>query len=396
MQDIKSIKKYLINYFSNGAKNLGDYNIGVELEHFVLEKNSLKNVSYFSYFGVEQILYDLQPYFPVSYTEEGKLLGLANNDYSITLEPGSQLEISITPQESIKRIEEIYISFLKTIRDTLENNEYILATSGYLPASSIYDILLLPKKRYAFMDRYFSTTGSMGINMMRGTASCQVSIDYFGEADFVRKTRCAYLISPILSYMASNSPVFEGDANNNLLLRTLIWRNTDKLRAGVITGLFSDDFGFEKYADYVLNAPAIFRISNGSQVETKLNVLDVMKETDDIPEAAELYISLMFPDVRLKQYIEIRVADSMPIERTLGYAAFIKGLFVDPCEVEALFKKEHFNENSIIMAQNNLMRNNPFVYGVHINTMIEKLVEIARNRLSVDERAYLQDFIDKR
>jgi len=396
MQDYKSIKKYLIDYFAEGAKNLGDSSIGVELEHFVLEKESLKSVSYFSDFGVGQILHDLLPFFPTSFYEDGKILGLANDDYSITLEPGSQLEISINPQRSIERVEEIYISFLKTIREPMENNDYILSTYGYLPESSIYDILLLPKKRYAFMDRYLGKTGSMGINMMRGTASCQVSIDYYGETDFVRKTRCAYLISPILSYMANNSPVFEGDTNNNPLLRTLIWRNTDKLRTGVITDLFSDDFGFEKYADYVLNAPAIFRASNGGFVETKLSALDVMYESDSIPEAAELYISLMFPDVRLKQYIEIRVADSMPIDRALGYTAFIKGLFSNVSELEELFKKGHFNENSILAAQNNLMRNNPFVYGVNVNAMIEKMVKIAHHYLNEDEQVYLQNFAKNR
>ena len=395
MQDTKSIKKYLINYFSEGEKQLNDFSVGVEIEHFVLERDGLMSVSYFSENGVEQILYELLPYFPISYFEEGKLLGLANDDYSITLEPGSQLEISINPKESVKSIEEIYSNFQKLITDVLRKNDYILSTYGYLPASSIFDILLLPKKRYTFMDRYFSKTGSMGINMMRGTASCQVSIDYYNEADFVRKTRCAYLLSPIFSYMSSNSPVFEGETNNNMLLRTLIWRNTDKWRTGVITGLFNDDFGYQKYADYVLNAPAIFRASRNTFVETKLSVLDVMRETENLPEAAELYISLMFPDVRLKQYIEIRVADSMPIDKVLGYAAFIKGLLLTPKEVEAVFKKEHFNDNSILLAQNNLMRNNPFVYGININAMINKLSEIAQNNLNGEERAYMRRFTGK-
>ena len=395
MHDINAIKQYLINFFSEGEKQKNDFNIGVELEHFIVERDGLKNVSYYSDTGVGQILNDLLPLYPVSYYEENELLGVANDDYSITLEPGSQLEISINPRRCIMSIEKIYNSFYEIITECLGKNDYILSTYGYLPASSANDIKLLPKKRYEFMDRHFSKTGTMGINMMRGTASGQVSIDYYNEADFVLKTRIAYFLTPILSYMASNSPVFEGEANTNPLLRTLIWRNTDKQRTGVITGLFDDDFGYEKYAEYVLNAPAIFRDVDNSFTETKQSALDVMRESENLAEAAELYISLMFPDVRLKQYIEIRVADSMPMIKVLGYAAFIKGLFSAPIEVEALFKKEDFTEESIISAENNLMRNNPIIYGVDINIIIEKLVKIAQSHLSEDEQVYLQSFLIK-
>jgi len=395
VQDIKSIKQYLINFFSEGEKKQNDFNIGVELEHFIVERDGLKSVTYYSDYGVGQILQGLLQQFPVSYYEENEILGVANDDYSITLEPGSQLEISINPRRCIKSIEKIYSGFYKVITECLKKKDYILSTYGYLPASSVNDIKLLPKKRYEFMDRHFRKTGSMGINMMRGTASSQVSIDYYNEADFVLKTRIAYLLTPILSYMASNSPVFEGEVNTNPLLRTLIWRNTDKQRTGVITGLFDDDFGYEKYADYVLNAQAIFRSFDNSFIETNQTALDVMRESENLTEAAELYISLLFPDVRLKQYIEIRVADSMPMTKVLGYAAFIKGLFSKPGEVEALFKKEDLNEESIISAENNLMRNNPVVYGADINIIIEKLVKIAQSHLSENEQVYLQSFIEK-
>jgi len=393
MHDTKTVKRYLTEFFSEGAKKSNEYKIGVELEHFVVERGTLKSVGYFTEMGVGQILRDLLPRFPVSYFEGEKVLGLASTDYSITLEPGSQLEISINPQENIRRIDEIYSSFRETIDDILEENDYVLTTYGYLPKSSIFDLLLLPKKRYAYMDRNFSKTGTMGVNMMRGTASCQVSIDYFNETDFVRKIRCAYLLSPILSYMTSNTPIFEGNRNTNLLLRTHIWRNTDKARTGIIPGLFSDNFGYERYADYVLNAPAIFQSINGEYRETSVSALEAMCEADDLAEATELYISLMFPDVRLKQYIEIRVADSMRIEKALGYAALIKGLFFNITELEDLFKKEHCNENSILSSQNNLMRNNPFVYGQHVNKFIDKLAKIANYYLCDYERIYLRDFL---
>jgi len=393
MQDIESIKRYLTDYFSEGIKESGDYNIGVELEHFVVEKDSLKSVSYYSDSGVGQVLRELLPHFPYSYFEEDEILGLANDDYSITLEPGSQLEISIIPQTTVKAIETIYNGFLETIEDVLARKGYIFSTLGYLPVTSISEIKLLPKKRYEFMDRHFQKSGTMGRNMMRGTSSCQISIDYYNEADCIRKIRCAYLLSPIISYLSSNSPVFEGKPNTNPLLRTLIWRNTDNARSGIIPGLFDDDFGFEKYAEYVLHTPAIFQVKDGDFSETNLSALEVMLESDDIPEPAELYISLMFPDIRLKQYVEIRIADSMPIDKVLGYAAFIKGLFCCIDELEAVFKNTYFNEKSILEAQDNLMAGNLFVYGEQLDSMLEKLIRVAECSLDEDEQAYLKSFI---
>jgi len=395
MHNIKAVKQYLVDFFSEGSKEHGDFSVGVELEHFVTEKDSSKSVSYYGNTGVGQILHDLLPLYPYSFFENNEILGFANDDYSITLEPGSQLEISIHPQKSIASVREIYKDFRNTFKSKLDELNYDLSTYGYLPSSSISEIKLLPKQRYEYMDRHFQKTGTMGRNMMRGTASCQVSIDYCSEADFIRKIRCAYLISPIISYITSNSPIFEEQSNTNALLRTKIWRNTDKNRAGIIPGLFDDDFGFEKYADYVLNAPAIFRIKDGGFFETALTALEIMQEADDIAEAAELYISLVFPDVRLKQYVEIRVADSMPIERVLGYTALIKGLFHNIEDTEALFGKECFNEESIINAQDNLMSGNLAVYGESLGMIIEKLTAVAKNGLDTDEQQYLQSIMVK-
>jgi len=392
MQEVNQIRQYIVDYFSEGSKHTGDFKIGVELEHFVVEEASLKSVTYYSDDGVQQILSELLPFFPVSYYEDDNILALANDDYSITLEPGSQLEISINPKKHIKSIKRIYNEFTAQLKEQLKKRSCKLVSYGYLPKSSITDIKLLPKKRYRFMDNNFQKTGTMGRNMMRGTASCQVSIDYFNEADFVRKVRCAYVLSPVISYMSSNSPVFEGKTNNNPLLRTLIWRNTDKSRTGIIPGLFDDNFGFEKYADYVLEAPAIFWNNNGKFCETDLKVIDVMQKSDNIAESSQLYLSLVFPDVRLKQYIEIRIADGMPIERSLGYAAFLKGLFLNPDETEALFDKEHFCEKSIILAQDSLMSNKNIVYGMHIEEICKKLIKAAKNGLDENEIKYLKEF----
>ena len=146
---------------------------------------------------------EIREHFPHSYCVEGWLLGLYNDDYSISLEPAGQLEISIAPRESLDAIRKIYQSFLHLLHPFLESRDCCLATFGYQPVSRVDQLPLIPKKRYEFMDHYFQTSGSCGRHMMRGTASTQVSIDYCSEEDFRSKYRAACLLMPALKLLDS-------------------------------------------------------------------------------------------------------------------------------------------------------------------------------------------------
>jgi len=357
-----SLLEEFASYFSSGCKTPGQFKTGFELEHFIVGA-ARRNVNYSQPGGAAQLLGELAPRFPQRQLEGGHILGLSDDEMAISLEPGAQLEISIEPKASIAEARAAYRRFRALVDPQLKQYGHRLVQRGYLPSSSINDIELIPKERYWRMDEHFRATGAMGVHMMRGTAACHVSIDYASEADFVEKYRCACLLGPALAYISSNTPTFEGRPNRNRLLRAQIWRNVDPARCAV-PGVFDANFGFETYAKFVLRAPEILREPG---------------HDDRIP----LYLSLVFPEVRLRQYIEIRAADSMPQARAFAYMALVKGVFTDMPRLRALLSGFEWSQAAILAAQDAVMRHgkNAVVYGVPVARFIDELTDLARHAL---------------
>lgn len=365
-----SLLEEFASYFSAGCKAPGQFKTGFELEHFIID-SVRRNVNYSQPGGAEQLLGELAPRFPERAIENGRILGLSDGEMALSLEPGGQLEVSIVPKADIAGTQAVYGRFRKLVDPMLKKYGHRLEQCGYLPASNIRDIELIPKERYRRMDAHFRTTGSMGMHMMRGTAACHVSIDYADEADFVNKYRCAWLLGPVLAYISSNIPVFESKPNRNVLLRAQIWRNVDNARCNV-PGVFDDNFGFEEYAKFVLRAPEILREADGE-------------------ERIPLYLSLVFPEVRLRQYIEIRAADSMPEARAFAYMALVKGIFADMPRLKACLSGFEWSEKAILSAQDSIMKDGrrAVVYGRPIARFVDELTDLARHTLD-GESTYLE------
>ena len=368
-----SLLEAFVDHFSSGCKTPGQFKTGFELEHFIIDGATRRNINYAQPGGAAQLLGALAPRFPERYAESGHLLGLSDGEMSLSLEPGAQLEVSIAPKAGIAETKAVYRRFRKLVDPLLLKHGHRLEQCGYLPASSIQDIELIPKERYRRMDEHFKQTGSMGANMMRGTAACHVSIDYASEADFLEKYRCAWLLGPVLAYISSNTPVFEGRPNRNTLLRSKIWRNVDPARCA-LPGVFDESFGFEAYARFVLRAPEILRPGNGE-------------------DPVALYLSLVFPEVRLRQYIEIRAADSMPEAKAFAYMALVKGVFADMPRLKALLSGFEWSHSAILSAQSNIMKDGKraIVYGRPLTRMIDELMDLARHTLG-GEKSYLGGF----
>ena len=341
------IKNYA-DFFNAGCKHPNDLKYGLEAEHFVIDKNTKEAIPYLGKNGVIRLLNDLSSYFDGEYIVDGHLLGLYSSEAEISLEPGSQLEISITASKSIADIAIVYDKYHQIITGLLAGRNQELVTIGYQPVTPVSEIVLLPRKRYTFMDEHFQGTGNRGINMMRGTASCQVVIDYTDESDFINKFQNACMLTPLFALISTNTPFYEGEPNKNLLIRTEIWRGVDPERCGIPPATFAPDFSFAKYAEYIIEQAAIFEvlkersesndityngrpciIKNNPSKKSDRRVIDVLSNRPEWDEDYLLYLSLVFPDVRLRQYIEIRVADSMPAEQTFAYMTLIKGLFLD-------------------------------------------------------------------
>ncbi len=332
-------RKAIVAYFNEGAKGAKPLGaLGVEVEHFVVTSAECAPVPYQGAegrLGVRDVLTFLASHYPQkSFGKDGDLIGLASEEASITLEPAAQLEISIAPYSSIARILQAYQGFRSLVDPFLAEHGCKLFVAGYHPTAKALDLPLIPKQRYRFMNEYFQAIGTHGERMMRASASTQVSVDFRDEADAIRKMRVAQALAPILCAMTSNTPVFEGEPAKPLA-RFALWREVDNDRCGSVPGLFEPGFGFEEYADWILRTCPIFVTRPAAAQPDGESLRPVFGKSayeayGDAPmtEAdVEHALSMFWPDVRLKRFVEIRPADSLPAEYMAGYAALIKGLF---------------------------------------------------------------------
>ncbi len=343
-------RKAIVAYFNEGAKGAEPLGaLGVEVEHFVVTSGECAPVPYQGAegaFGVHDVLAFLADYYPQkSFGHDGDLIGLASAEASITLEPAAQLEISIAPYSSIAQILKAYQGFRSLVDPFLAKHGCKLFVAGYHPTAKALDLPLIPKQRYRFMNEYFRIIGTHGERMMRASASTQVSVDFCDEADAVRKMRVAQALAPILCAMTNNTAVFEAEPAKPLA-RFALWREVDNDRCGSVPGLFEPGFGFEEYADWILRTCPIFVTRPLAAQPDGESLRPVFGKSayeayGDAPmtEAdVEHALSMFWPDVRLKRFVEIRPADSLPLEYMAGYAALIKGLFYSE---EALAGIEH-------------------------------------------------------
>lgn len=383
----------IANYFKNNEKQKTEFKIGVEFEHFVIDKESLKTISYYGKDGVEESLKDLveKGWEP---TYEGEyLLGLKKDNKTITLEPGSQLELSIKATRSIKEIESAYLDFLDEITPILKSKGQGLIATGYHPATKIDEITLLPKQRYDYMFNYFKTRGSHAHNMMKGTSALQVSLDYGSEEDYIQKFRIMNALSPVLFAIFDNSYYFENEVYKKHNLRAHIWENCDSDRSGLVEGALEDDFNYKRYAEYILNRPAIFISKDGKETYTGgKKVKELFDPEDYTIEYLEHLLTMFFPDVRTKRYIEIRMMDSVPYPLNIAVVALLTGLLYNENNLEELYEYVKNITIEDVNKSKSEMKEIGMEAKLKDNKILEigkYLVELATKGLSEEERKYL-------
>jgi len=346
--DYKKQLETLSSYFKNAESKKETHKIGVEFEHFILHQD-LTAVSYFEENGIEKLLEELSKKADWEKVYEGKhLIGLNNNNKAITLEPGGQLELSIIPFADLKQIETIYLDFIEKIVNILNKWDQKIAVLGYQPHSLINNIPLLPKKRYDFMHKYFKDKGKYAHNMMKGTASVQMSIDYINEEDYIKKMRVGYFISPVIYYLFDNTPFFEGKKADKSSARENIWTNCDSQRSGTINDIFDKKYGYNDYAEYLLKIPPIIKKKNGKLIYTDNKVLKDVMENNKTKEI-EHFLSMVFPDVRTKKYIEFRAADALPYPYNFAFITLLKNIFYNQKNLNYLYQRSlEYNQKEFI------------------------------------------------
>ncbi|HZJ76754.1 MAG TPA: glutamate-cysteine ligase family protein [Oscillospiraceae bacterium] len=328
----------IVSLIANGEKSIKDFKIGVEIEHIVVDKDTMESVVYHGKEGIEDILRGLLSKGYKGNYEGEYLIGLLGENREIILESGGQIEIDIKPCKTIKEIESVYFSFLNDIVPILEKRNLLLMSIGYHPKSSVEDIPLVPRKKYKYMFGYLKGKGKYAHNMMKGTAALRVFVDYKDEYDFTRKFRVANFISPLLYLISDNSPMFEGEIYDKFSLRSLIWANVDEKRSGSVPNSFREDFGYRDYAEYILDISPIIITKNGDFIDIGNETVEgLMDRYVFTGREIKHIMNMVFPDVRVKNCIEIRVGDSLPYPYNLAYIALVKGIFYSDTALEYLY-----------------------------------------------------------
>ncbi len=329
--------------------------LGLEIEHFVVDERGLP----IGFDLMTKLLKDVAEKLnaDIDYTD-GYVVGYSNSEYAITLEPACQLEISINPHVSLASVERIYKEFKEFWEPLLYENGYHFVVKGNLPLVELGAITpdkipLSPKKRYEYMDKYFEDTGKCGKYMMRASASTQISVDYKNEKDMLRKLVILEKISPVLMIMFENkkryNSTLKGVIDKPHLFRIQEWDDLDDDRTGFFPGSLDDDFGYERIAEKVYNLPLILLTDEGNTtyVGSKCArdlVADNTINEDEVDEKRavnliEHFLSMGFYHFRIKKYIEIRVVDSLPLDRAMAFAAVVKGIVYSDKNLDTLNEK---------------------------------------------------------
>ena len=315
--------------------------LGMEIEHFVFDEN-YRTIPFGELSDVIRTAAEENGW--ETMTEGPLTIGCRSEDYTVTLEPAGQFEISMKQCCRIEEIEAIYKNFRALFDPLLSARGFAMETCGVFPLvetgeMAADELPLIEKQRYQIMNRYFRHTGDHGAYMMRATASTQISIDYSSEEDCMRKVRLIEKLLPVLSLITENpSTLGPGPEWKPHLLRMQIWNDVDPQRCTLLPGSLDPDYSYAGYAQWVWTTPFILDDKNGVMTET--GELSASEYTDNMSETFVTHLlTMFFPDVRLKKYIEIRMGDSLPLSRMLGFAALIKGLMYNEKSLAVLEEK---------------------------------------------------------
>lgn len=389
MAKLDEQKKALVEYFSQGCKQEAGLTLGLEVEHFITHAGGEP----VTFTEVQSVMRQMQQPYDRPIMIDGLYMGYDAGQYGVSLEPACQMEISIAPQENITRMMDIYNQFYLQLSMTLAARGLRAWTVSYHPTRRAEQLPLIPKQRYEAMDRYFKNTGAGGIQMMRATASTQLSIDYYSEHDFVQKMRAACLLTPFFALLSDNAPVYQDNRNHAYSVRTRVWQDVDPDRCGVPPHLMDADFGFERYAETVLTRPLIVALHGSRTKAVGRKSAQEIYGSRLLKTEIEHLLSMFFFDVRLKSYIEIRAADCMPPKYIAAYAQLIKSIFGSPAALQNVLR--HYagaTTGDIANAKVAVCKDgfNAWVYGRPAGTELAWLLLQARSRTpSQEERALL-------
>ena len=329
-------KNDLIEYFQSGIKDKNNLKIGVEHEKFVLSKNNFRQLSYDMKHGIKDILFRFvkNGWKPKYDDEKDTIIALERFGESITLEPGGQIELSGAQLKNIHQTCTETTRHLKELKEIGSEFNFILLGLGVEPTLLLDDFPWMPKQRYEIMKNYMPHVGSLGHHMMKRTCTNQVNLDFYSEEDMKNKYRLMLNLEGIATAIFANSPFDNKKISKYKSLRSHFWHHTDKNRTGLLPFVFNKDFNFEKYVEYALDIPMYFIIRDHKYIDmTKYTFRNFFenkyKNDKNIEPTIDDWInhlSTLFPQVRLKQFLEIRSMDACSWDLICSQPAFWIGL----------------------------------------------------------------------
>ena len=336
----------LVAWFEKGNKSETAFRIGTEHEKFPFYTRDLSPVPYDGGKGIRALLEGMQGLLGWEPIMEGDHpIGLfdVTGGGAISLEPGGQFELSGAPLETLHETASETAAHLAQLKQVADPFGIRFLALGMSPLWSRAETPVMPKARYTIMREYMPKVGQLGLDMMFRTSTVQVNLDFSSEADMVRKLRVSLALQPIATALFANSPFTEGQPNGFQSIRSEIWRDTDNQRAGMLPFAFEDGFGFERYVDYALDVPMYF-VKRGDTYhdvsgQSFRDLLD--GRLPGLPGARATtsdwanHLSTIFPEVRLKRYLEMRGADVGPLPVITAFSAFWVGLLYDQACLDA-------------------------------------------------------------
>ena len=338
----------LIGELEAGCKPPGDFRIGTEHEKFGFYMSDCSPVPYEGENGIRALLEQMRRelhWEPI--LDDGLIIGLfdSKGGGAISLEPGGQFELSGAPLETIHETCREANHHLVQVREAADPMGIGFLGLGMSPKWTLAQTPAMPKSRYAIMKRYMPKVGTRGLDMMFRTCTVQVNLDFSSEADMVRKMRVGLALQPIATALFANSPFTDGVPNGNLSERSAIWLDTDADRSGMLPFVFEDGFGFERYVDYALDVPMYFVNRDGVYHDVAGHCFgDLLAGRLSGFEGQTAtrsdwtnHLSTIFPEVRLKRFLEMRGADGGPWSNICALPAFWVGLLYDGAALDAAY-----------------------------------------------------------
>lgn len=336
----------LVDYFARGEKPKARWRIGTEHEKFVFSTADHHAPSYDEPGGIRDLLMALTSFGWKPVEERGKVIALSGPDGTVSLEPAGQFELSGAPLDNLHETCAEAGRHLKQVKAVGDKLGVGFLGLGMWHDKARADLPIMPKGRYKIMLSHMPRVGNLGLDMMLRTCTIQVNLDYASEADMAKKFRVGLALQPLATALFANSPFTEGKPNGFLSFRSHIWSDTDPARTGMLPFVFEDGFGYERYTDYALDVPMYFVYRDGEYIDAagqsfrdflkgELPAYPGHKPTMD--DWAD-HLSTAFPEVRLKQFLEMRGADGGRWGRICALPAFWVGLLYDEGALDAAWE----------------------------------------------------------